>query len=191
MTEHYPSAYPSPMGRYDVGEVAPGTRLYPIRMLGVPVELFLSTRQQHDELMREFAMLALAHRDQLGSDPPELRRLVGELASIPPSGSRADANVEAASQAGQASIDLAYRVPITVLAAADRLEALMQSADVFCREGRDARPCPGPPADAALLRLVDRGVAPPGRGFRAYAVERDRPRVVGPHARSVPELESG
>ena len=73
-------------------------------MLGVPVELFLATRQQHDELMREFAMLALAHRDQLGSDPPELRRLVRELGvNSAASASRADANVEAASQAGRSA----------------------------------------------------------------------------------------
>jgi hypothetical protein len=137
MTEHYPSAYPSPMGRYDVGEVAPGTTLYQIRMLGVPVELFLSSRQQHDELMREFAMLALAHRDAMSSDPPELRQLVSELGvNSAASSSRADANVEAASQAGRSSIDLTYRVPISVLAAADRLEVLMQSADIFCAQGR-------------------------------------------------------
>ena len=64
MTEHFPPAYPSPMGRYDTGEVLPGARLYEIRMLGVPVELFLATRQQHDELMREFAVLGLAHQDE-------------------------------------------------------------------------------------------------------------------------------
>ena len=137
MSEYFPAAFPSPMGRYDVGEIAPGTRLYPIRMLGVPVDLFLATRQQHDELMREFAVLALAHKDESGSDPPELRRLVHELgANSAASVSRADANVEAASNAGRATIDLSYRVPITVLAAADRLEELMQSADRFCAQGR-------------------------------------------------------
>src|ERR1700744_5903451 len=102
MTEHFPPAYPSPMGRYDTGETAPDARLYEIRMLGVPVELFLATRQQHDELMREFAVLALAHQAEDADDPPELRRLVRELgtnsaASI----SRSDANVEAASLAGE------------------------------------------------------------------------------------------
>jgi hypothetical protein len=128
---------PSPMGRYDAGEVEPGARRYLIRMVGVPVELFLATRQQHDELMREFAVLALAHQDEESSHPPELRRLVRELGvHYAASGSRADASVEAAAQAGQPTIDLTYRVPISVLAAADRLEGLMQSADVFCRGGR-------------------------------------------------------
>jgi hypothetical protein len=132
-----PSFFPSPMGRYDTGEMEPGVRRYQIRMVGVPVELFLATRQQHDEVMREFAMLALAHRDEGTGEPPELRRLVRELGvNYAASGPRADASVEAASQAGQATIDLTYRVPISVLAAADRLEGLMQSADAFCREGR-------------------------------------------------------
>jgi hypothetical protein len=129
--------FPSPMGRYDAGEVEPGARRYEIHLVGVPVELFLATRQQHDELMREFAVLALAHRDRGGCDPPELRRLVQELGvNYAASASRADASVEVASQAGQPTIDLTYRVPISVLAAADRLEGLMQSADAFCREGR-------------------------------------------------------
>jgi len=125
------------MGRYDPGETEAGGRRYQIRMAGVPVELFLATRQQHDEIMREFAVLALAHTDEETSQPPELRRLVRELGvHYAASGARADASVEAASQAGQATIDLTYRVPISVLEAVDRLEGLMQSADAFCREGR-------------------------------------------------------
>ncbi len=135
MTE--PSIYPSPMGRYDTAETGSGARRYQIRMVGVPVELFLATRQQHDELMREFAVLALAHQDEEGSQPPELRRLVRELGMhYGAAGSRADAGVEAAAQNGRPTIDLTYRVPISVLEAADRLESLMQSADAYCREGR-------------------------------------------------------
>jgi hypothetical protein len=131
------SSYPSPMGRYDAGETEPGGRRYQIRMVGVPVELFLATRQQHDELMREFAVLALAHQDEGSAQPAELRRLVHELGlHYGASGPRADESVETASQAGQATIELTYRVPISVLEAADRLENLMQSADAFCREGR-------------------------------------------------------
>lgn len=135
MTE--PLIFPSPMGRYDTGQPGPGGRRYQIRMVGVPVEIFLTTRQQHDELLRECAVLALAHEDEEGAQPPELRRLVHELGvHYGAAASRADENVEAASQAGQATIDLTYRVPISVLAAADRLEDLMQSADALCREGR-------------------------------------------------------
>ena len=135
MTE--PSIYPSPMGRYDTGETEPGGRRYQIRMVGVPVELFLATRQQHDEIMREFAVLALAHTDEQGAQPQELRRLVRELGvHYAASGSRGDASVEAASREGRPTIELTYRVPISVLEAADRLEGLMQSADAFCREGR-------------------------------------------------------
>jgi hypothetical protein len=128
---------PSPMGRHDLGGLEPGGRLYDVRMVGLPVELFLAARQQHDELMREFAVMALAHQDEVASEPPELRRLVREFGthsatSVP----RVDASVEAASMAGQATTELSYRVPISVLAAADRLEELMQTADAFCREGR-------------------------------------------------------
>jgi hypothetical protein len=135
MTE--PSIYPSPMGRYDTGETELGGRRYQIRMVGVPVELFLATRQHHEELIREFAVLALAHQDEERSQSPELRRLVSEFGlHYGASGSRADAGVDAASQDGRATIDLTYQVPISVLEAANRLESLMQSADAYCREGR-------------------------------------------------------
>ena len=67
------------MGRYDAADVPEGAPLHEIRMVGVPVEIFLAARQQHDELMREFAVLALAHQDQSSAAPAELRRLVHEL----------------------------------------------------------------------------------------------------------------
>ncbi|HEX4016956.1 MAG TPA: hypothetical protein VHX15_09480 [Frankiaceae bacterium] len=132
-----PSTFPSPMGRYDLGETQPGGRRYQIRMVGVPVELFLATREQHDALMREFTVLALAHQDEERSRPPEMRLLVRELGfHYAASGSGADESVEAASRAGQVTIDLSYHVLISVLTAADQLERLMRSADAYCREGR-------------------------------------------------------
>jgi hypothetical protein len=137
MTELPQPISPSPMGRYDSGAQEEGGRVYPIRLIGVPVELFLATRQQHDDLMREFAVLALAHDDEVESEPAELRRLVRELGvNSAASVSRADASVDAAAQAGRPTVELSYRVPISVVAAADRLEGLLESADGFCREGR-------------------------------------------------------
>jgi hypothetical protein len=125
------------MGRYGDADPPEGTRLYEIRMLGVPVDLFLAARQQHDELMREFAVLALAHKDESSTDPPELRRLVHELgANSAAAESRPGAEVEAAAEASQASVDVVYQMPFSGLAAAERFQGLMRSADEFCRQGR-------------------------------------------------------
>lgn len=128
---------PSPMGSYDAQDAPSSHRRYEIRMLAVPVELFVATRQQHDELMREFAVLALAHEDEEISQPQELRRLVRELgihhAGL---GFGTDERVDAASHAGKPTIDVTYTVTVSVLAATERLEALLQSADEFCLQGR-------------------------------------------------------
>ena len=125
------------MGRYDAADVPEGAPLHEVRMLGVPVEIFLAARQHHDELMREFAVLALAHQDQSSSAPAELRRLVHELgANSAAAPSRPGAEVEAAAEAGQPTVDLVLQLPMRPCAAAERFEELMQSADEFCAQGR-------------------------------------------------------
>jgi hypothetical protein len=123
------------MGRYDAGEFAPGSTLHEVHLVGVPVQLFLAARQHHDDLMREFAVLALAHEDENASDPPQLRRLVREIgahSAAPPE--RPD--VEEAAQAGLPSVDLTLRVTAGILTMADHFERLMKSADDFCAQGR-------------------------------------------------------
>ena len=125
------------MGRYDAVDVPEGAPLHEIRMVGVPVEIFLAARQQHDELMREFAVLALAHQDQSSAAPAELRRLVHELgANSAAAPSRPGAEVDAAAEAGQPTVDLVFHLPMSALRAAERFEELMQSADEFCAQGR-------------------------------------------------------
>jgi hypothetical protein len=129
------SFLPSPLGRYD-----PGTdhgKTYEVRLLGVPIELFLATRQQHDELMREFAVMALAHREEDGTIPQDLRDLIRELGvHYAPSATRPDKEIEDAVEAGISNVDLVYHVSESVVVAADELEKLMTSADEFCRSGR-------------------------------------------------------
>ena len=135
MTEPVRETSPSPMGRYNAGAFGPGSTLYEVHLINVPVRLFLAARQHHDDLMREFAVLALAHQDENTSDPPELRRLVHELGahSAAPA-ERPD--VEEAAQAGLSNVDLTFHVTIGIIDMADRFEALMRSADEFCAAGR-------------------------------------------------------
>lgn len=125
------------MGRYDASDVPEGAPLHEIRMLGVPVEIFLAARQHHDDLMRELAVLALAQQDQSSTAPAELRRLVHELgANSAAAPSRPGAEVDAAAEAGQAAVDLVLHLPLEALRALERFEELMQSADEFCAQGR-------------------------------------------------------
>jgi hypothetical protein len=96
------------------------------------------SREHHDELMREFALLALAAADPgatTRSDVParlvELVAVLGE--QYGGAASEPDAAVDAAIARGEESLDVSYVVPREVVDAADRLEAILQEADEFCR----------------------------------------------------------
>lgn len=125
----------SPLGRYDAGEDDGET--FEVHLLAIPVELFMAARQQHDELMREFAVMALAHRDEDSAIPAELRDLIREMGvNYARSTTRADDEIESAVKVGVSNVDLVFQVSKSVLAAATELEELMASADDFCRSGR-------------------------------------------------------
>lgn len=124
----------SPLGRY-AGD--PGRQqLDPVHLLGLPVQLVLDSRDRHDSLLREFALLALAPRGDR-PQPPRLVELT-ELLGVQYGAAqrRPDEVVDDALRAGLTAIDVTYQVPATIVDAAAELEALMADADEFCREER-------------------------------------------------------
>jgi hypothetical protein len=127
---------PSPLGRYGADADPGDARLYDVYLLGVPIELFLATREQHDELVREFAVMGLGHGAEDLAQPADLRQLIQELGVTH---ARADARTEAeirdALAEGLESTDLHYRVPASVVDGSDRLDSLIVRADEFCRQG--------------------------------------------------------
>jgi hypothetical protein len=132
MTTGEAEPHASPLGRYDV---TADTGLFEVRLLNVPLRLLAASREHHDEVMREFAMLALD--EGLASHPVPARLL--ELIDIlgrryGAASERPDAEVDAALARGDISIDLVYPVPDHVTDAAAQLEALMAEADEFCRQ---------------------------------------------------------
>ena len=70
MTTGEAEPHASPLGRYDV---TADTGLFEVRLLNVPLRLLAASREHHDEVMREFAMLALD--EGLGSHPVPTRML--------------------------------------------------------------------------------------------------------------------
>lgn len=122
----------SPLGRYDP-EGSDG--LYEVRLLNVPLRLLVAGREHHDDVMREFAMLALAEEIDAAHTPQRLLDLVDVLGRrYAAAAARPDAEIDAAVARGETTIDLVYHVPDHVQAAADELAALMDEADEFCRE---------------------------------------------------------
>jgi hypothetical protein len=125
-TEHNPSG----LGRYaDAENDAP---LHTVRLVGVPVRVMDASRRHHDELMHEFAVLAVA--DDLADDVPQrMLDLIDTLGRrYGSAGEPRNADVDAAIARGDDTIDLTYEVPDHVVEAADTLAALMAEADQFC-----------------------------------------------------------
>jgi hypothetical protein len=122
----------SPLGRYDT-DLDGG--LYEVRLLNVPLRVLAAAREHHDEVMREFAMLALDESSASEHVPARMLELVDILGRrYGASSARPDAEVDAALERGDRSIDLVYHVPDHVTDAADQLESLMAEADEFCRQ---------------------------------------------------------
>jgi hypothetical protein len=99
----------------------------------VPVRILDAGRLHHQELMHEFAILAVA--DQVADDVPQrmvalidsLGRRYAETSDAP------NAEVDAAMARGDATVDLTYEVAEHVIEAADNLNKLMTEADEFCQ----------------------------------------------------------
>jgi hypothetical protein len=123
----------SPLGRYDSSPAADET-LHEVRLLNLPVRVMLAGRDHHDELMREFALLALSASAASGATPARLIELT-QVLGIRYGGAvaRPDEEVEAAAARGDDTVDLTYVVPSHVVEGAELLSALMAEADEFCQ----------------------------------------------------------
>jgi len=123
---------PSPFGRYDESSDDEPTR--EVRLINVPVRLMAAGRQQHDELMHEFAVLAVSIEDR-SSVPARMLDLIDMLGTrYGRTADRPDSAIDEAIARGEDSVDLVYQVPPHVVDAADALERMMNEADEFCRQ---------------------------------------------------------
>ena len=122
------------LGRY-THDISDETDLRTVRLLGMPIALFLRAREHHDELIREFTLMAIRANTQPGPAlPPRLRELVDILGRrFGASTSRADMERDAAIERGDATVDLTYHVPESLAADLQMLTQLMDDADDFCR----------------------------------------------------------
>ena len=121
-----------PLGRYEPDDE--GT-LHEVQLLNLPLRLIATGREHHDEVMREFAMLALDEQLGEGHVPARMLELIDVLGRrYGAAAARPDAEVDAALARGDTTIDLVYHVPAHVTEAAEQLERLMTEADEFCRQ---------------------------------------------------------
>jgi hypothetical protein len=124
---------PSPLGRYDDDDGA-DEPMHDVALLNIPVRLYAAARERHDELMREFALLALGGPSGRADVPARLLELIDILGvRYGAAAARPDEKLDAALERGDDTLDLHYTVPSHVVVAADALERLMTEADEFCQ----------------------------------------------------------
>ncbi|MGZ4591224.1 MAG: ATP-binding protein [Actinomycetes bacterium] len=116
------------------GEPVDEATLRPVRLLNLPVRLFVDFRGRYRELSRELRLLALTH----GADYPVAHELT-EVARRVERERRLARGTEVLEQAileGTEYVDLDYRVAPEAPRTMHRLLELLEEADVFCRQER-------------------------------------------------------
>lgn len=106
-----------------------------VQLLNFPLQVFVQAREHHDELIREFALLALSPpQDRPGRHvPARLLELVQSLGrDYAGVGDRTDAVRDSALERGELAIDLVYQVPPSAGPALQQLRTLMDDAEQFC-----------------------------------------------------------
>jgi hypothetical protein len=127
----------SPLGRYQPPQDPAGDPLVHVVLQRLPVKVVLASREHHDDLMREYRLLALAG-DVGQHDAParlvELVQILGEQYAS--AASRRDAEMEQALAEGRDTIDQVTDVPPSTLDAVRQLRGLMDESDRYCREAQ-------------------------------------------------------
>lgn len=114
--------------------------LVEVRMLQLPVSVWSRSQEQHDALMREFALMSVPsdEEDRQRDVPSRLTELMAQLTSdFEDVATEQEEQLFAAAGAGQPVIDeLVYRVPAAVAPACQALGEMLDEADEYCRQGQ-------------------------------------------------------
>lgn len=128
-----------------------GGEILPVVLLNVPVGLWERTDEEGKDLMREFTLITLQESHD-ASVPQRLLDLVSELEeSYGTVGEEQSARLERARAAGEMEIErLEYRLPPAAAADIERLAAMLDEADDYCRQGKHLLSLASSPAAKAF-----------------------------------------
>lgn len=106
-----------------------------VKIVNLPLVVLQRSREYHDALMREFALITLD--DEHGSAVPKrLLDLTDEVrARFQAFTTRTTEEIDAALERGDIAIDVEFELPAAAADAAERLAELLDEADDFCRAG--------------------------------------------------------
>jgi anti-anti-sigma factor len=107
--------------------------LLSVRLLQLPVPLHTRASSHLSGLQREFELIRL-NDENASSVPNRLRSLIDELdRDLGRVGEQPTAELDAAAERGDETIDLVYRLPATAADASQRLGDLLDEVDDYCR----------------------------------------------------------
>jgi hypothetical protein len=109
-----------------------------VRLLRVPVALHAQAQEHNAELMREMYLLAQqVHDHRTDLLPTRLVALVGALGTqFAEVTTVQDQQLDDAVARGVEELDVVYRVPVEAAEASRAVDAMLDEADEFCREGQ-------------------------------------------------------
>lgn len=113
--------------------------LHEVRLLQLPVRVWARAQEQHDALMREFALMSVpAEDDQRARHAPSrLMELIDTLnADFEGVSTDQEQELYAAVESGLGTLDQLYRVPAEAAAACRALGAMLDETDEYCRQGQ-------------------------------------------------------
>jgi hypothetical protein len=113
--------------------------LVEVRMLQLPVQLWSRSQEQHDALMREFALMSVPveQGEKARHVPSRLIELIDTLtADFEGVSTDQEQELYAAVDAGIETIDQVYRVPAAAAAASQALGEMLDETDDYCRRGQ-------------------------------------------------------
>lgn len=116
-----------------------GMDLVEVHVLQIPVPVWIRSQEQHDALMREFALMSVpaepGEKDR--HLPTRLLQLIEQLnADFAGVSTEQEQALEAAATAGTQSLDLVYRVPAAAAEASRAIGEMLDEADEYCRQGQ-------------------------------------------------------
>jgi hypothetical protein len=128
--------------------------LIEVRLLGVPIALRERSTQHGDGLLREMTLIAQQAADD--SDvPARLVRLAAEVRDTYSMFTvHANAEMDAAAEAGVESVDVVYRVPRSVATMCRHILEVIEEADAYCRQGQYLLTLATPPDVLAYQRWI-------------------------------------
>lgn len=113
--------------------------LVEVHMRQLPVRLWARSQEQHDALMREFALMSVPSDagERERHVPTRLTELMDRLtADFEGVSTDQEQELFAASAAGTETLDQVYRVPAAAAAASKALGEMLDEADEYCRQGQ-------------------------------------------------------